>query len=565
MKYKWKLLKQNKPLPSLGDHHPIVQTMLTNLEISGSEIESFLNPSLSNIPSAADLSDIDRACEEIFKYQKNGEKIYIHGDFDADGIVATSILWDFLYRKLNINCVPIIPNRFTEGYGLSTQTMDKVVKSGATLVITVDCGIKDIEIIKKYPQLKFIITDHHSFPTDEIGKKIIPVADNILAIVHPQHPAANYPNQEICGANVAWKLISALNESLDTKFDINEYLGLVALATITDMMPLKSENRTIVKNGVEHLKISTNIGLRTLMDTVSLDAQSIQTYHLGYILGPHFNAAGRMDDALQAVRLLSTQDKTIATRLSKEINILNQTRQSLTEELLKSAEAKVNTEKKLLVVFEKNWPEGIIGLIAGKLCEKYHRPVIVMSIDETNKKIRGSARSISKFNITQALSNVSEFLEKFGGHKQAAGFSVKYDKFDDFVTTITKYVEDNLEAEDLIPEIEITQKLEPADIDHKMIYAIELFEPFGNGNPKPKFLLEDLELTENKIIGNGEKHFKLNLEKNGKNITAVAFNKKDLIKDLEIGDKVDVVGCPNINRWNGNEYLQFEIIDIRKK
>lgn len=565
MNYKWNLVSKNKEFNDLNNYHPVVKKMLSFLDLEQDEVEAFLNPDIKTIPSAMSLSDIDLACNEIFKYQKNGEKVYIHGDFDADGISATSILWDFLYRKLGIDCIPLIPNRFNDGYGLSANTLDKIAASGATLVITVDCGIKDIDIIKEYTNLKFIITDHHSFPTDEEGKKIVPEADNLIAVVHPQHPEGEYPNAEICGANVAWKLVCALNESLDNKFDIDEYLCLVALATITDIMPLKNENRTIVKQGVENMKRTRNIGLKALMDTLKLEPEKLETYHLGYILGPHFNAAGRMDDALQAVRLLSTQDRDKAIKLSKEINTLNLTRQQLTEELIQTAESKVKLDKKLIAVYEKDWPEGIIGLIAGKLCEKYYRPVIVMSIDEKNKKIRGSARSTSKFNITEALSNVSEYLERFGGHKQAAGFSVKYDDFNKFLIKLSEYVEVNLKDADLIPEIEITDKLDPEDINHELIYAIELFEPFGNGNPKPKFLFEDCELTENKIIGNGDKHFKLNIQKNGSNLTAVAFNKKDLISNLEIGDRIDIVGCPNINRWNGREYLQIEIIDLRKK
>lgn len=564
MKYKWKIIKNKKKYKNLDTYHPIIHKLLSNINIKQKDVNSFLKPETIDIPNPNLISDVNKAAEEILKYSNSKDSVFIHGDYDADGIVATNILWDFLYRNLIINCTPIIPNRFADGYGLSENTLDEITSKGGKLVITVDCGIKDIDLIKKYKNLRFIITDHHALPVDEEGKPFIPYAPNLIAVIHPLHPKFNYPSKEICGANVAWKLICVLNSKLKNKFDVQKYQSLVALATITDIMPLIGENRIIVKKGVEDMKNSSNIGLNSLFKTINLDKKLVQTYHLGYVIGPNFNAAGRIDDALDAVRLLSTNDENKASSLATKLNQLNQKRQGLTEELLEEALGKVEHDSKLISVYGENWPEGIIGLIAGKLCEKFHKPVIVMNIDKEKKSIKGSARSISKFNITQALARVSEYLERYGGHKQAAGFSVKFDQFDEFLKNLHKFVDDSLNPNDLIPELDIIDTLDSENINKNLINTIELFEPFGNSNPKPKFLIKNFEVVERKIIGNGDKHYKLIVNKDRINITAIAFNKKDLIEKINPGDIIDIVGCPNINKWNGNEYVQFEIIDLKK-
>lgn len=564
MRYSWQLRNTEANFDGLETYHPLINKLLAKLNLKQAEIDKFLNPSLSDLPNTDSLSEIDQAVVAITKYKDSKHKIIIHGDYDTDGIVATSILWDFLYRKLLINCVPVIPNRFEDGYGLSENTIAKAKAQGGKLIITVDCGIKDIELIRKHPELQFIITDHHAFPTNDAGEPVVPKADNLIAVIHPQHPEYKYPFKEICGANVAWKLIIALTKKLKLKFDPNTYLPLVALATVTDVMPLTGENRIIVKKGVEQMKDFKNIGFETLLETISLDKSQIQTYHLGYVIGPNFNATGRMKDAIDGVRLLSTEDKTKSRILAKTINELNQQRQQLSESLFQTASETKLDSPKVIIAYGDKWPEGVIGLIAGKLCERYHKPSIVMSIDNHKKTIKGSARSIGKFNITEALAACSMYLDRYGGHKQAAGFSVKFEYLTEFIETFKDYVTQNLDSADLIPKLEIDAKLMPEDISIELVKTIEALEPFGNANSKPKFLIEHYEIIENKIIGNGEKHYKLILSKNGNNLTAIAFNKKELIEKIKPGDIIDVVGCPSTNKWNGREYLQFEIIDLKK-
>lgn len=387
--------------------------------------EKYFNPSLKHLYDPFLMSGMNAAVSTISKALKDKRKIFIHGDFDVDGISATSILWQFLYRDLNADVIPYVPNRFTEGYGLSDESIKAIIEQGGDLIITVDCGVKDIELVSKYSnKISFIITDHHTIREYdsnnlvENSKKIgnLIVSSKAKAVVHPQ--LGDYPFTEICGATVAWKLCSALNISLNTGIDIYKYLDLTCLGTICDVMPLIDENRIIVKYGLDRLRKTQNIGLKTMIEYLKLEPQSIDTYHIGFMIGPRLNASGRMQSAMDAVRLLTTQDNKFALEIVKKLDGLNTERQTLTQKYFELAEEQLkdNLDKKLLFVYGEEWPEGILGLIAGKLTEKYCRPAIAASIN--GEKVKGSARSIEEFHIANNLKSISSnCLPSEGTHR----------------------------------------------------------------------------------------------------------------------------------------------------
>src|SRR5260221_902803 len=395
---KWILPEQNEKL---------IPWLLKSRGITN--LQTFANTNVDDLYDPLLIYGAEEAAKVIYDFAKTKKKIFIHGDFDVDGITATSIMWQFLYRDLKANALPYIPSRFNEGYGLSEESITNIIDAGGELIITVDCGVKDVELIKKYSdKIKFVITDHHTvldyLPGAEGTKQVgdFMVSSSALAVVHPR--LGDYPFKEICGAVVSWKVCSAINNVFDLKVDVNKYLDLAAIGTICDIMPLVDENRIIVKEGLKKLATTQNLGLRVIMDGLKLDRNKIDTYHIGFLIGPRLNASGRLDTALDAVRLLTTTDRSYAQSLFLKLNDLNTKRQALTQEHLTLAEKQIaeQLENKILFVYGEDWPEGIVGLIAGKLTEKYNRPVIAGSIHDNIFK--ASARSIENFHIAEQLS-----------------------------------------------------------------------------------------------------------------------------------------------------------------
>lgn len=562
----WILLDQtNKTL--LDEHSALLNLILNQIGIEDKEsAEKFLNPNAKNIESPYNFYQIESTAQKILELVHQKKKIFIHGDYDVDGIVATSILWDFLYRKLGANVLPIVPNRFDDGYGLSTNTLDKISSQGGEVVITVDCGIKDNDTIKKYSNLQFIITDHHSFAKDENGEFIIPNAENIVGIVHPLDARGNVQFQKICGATVVWKLIQVLTKISNINFDPFEYIDLVALATSTDIMPLIGDNRIIISEGIKFIRATQNPSIKAIIDVAGINQSEINEYDFGYVIGPRLNAAGRVDDAMQAVRLLSTNDMKKANQLANVLNDLNIERQRITQELLDEAFKQADSKQsKLIAVWGKDWPEGIIGLVAGRLNEKYSRPSIVCSINSTTKQVVGSGRSPETFDITTALSSQSELLLRYGGHVQAAGFQLEEESFEKFISSMENYVEQNMSDEDTIATLKINSKLTLSDLNTDLVEEIKLLEPFGFANPKPKFWFENLEVLDVKLIGKDKRHLKIYAkDSNNKRIDCIGFGLGDSFDSIQIGDKIDIVGSVGTNEWNNRIHIQIEIKDFKK-
>lgn len=520
------------------------------------EINQFLDPTYDDLNDPFLLPNVKQAVKRIFQAVEKKEKVVIYGDYDADGVTATSILWDFLYRQLNLEVLPFIPSRFDEGYGLNREALKKIKSDGADLVITVDCGVKDKSLIEEFKDLDFIVTDHHSLPAEcEFGH----------IVVHPDLPGSKYPFKQISGAVVAWKLVHAIvNTNQKVDLDYKKYIDLAAIGSVCDVMPLKDENRVIVKLGLERMRETMNIGLSKLLEVTGINDKALTSFDIGYVIGPRINAAGRLGSALDAVRLFTTQNETTALKQAHLLNELNTERQQITMDMEEQAYASIGTiteSQKLIFAYGKNWNVGIVGLVAGRLLEKYKRPIICATIIED--KVVGSARSIKDFNITNLLGSFEDLLLRFGGHELAAGFSLEVKNLDLLKNSLEAKASELLSDEDLIPSLMIDMKLTIDAIDNDLADSLEKFEPFGFGNPTPVFVIEGLSVKKKFYMGKDNRHLKLYLQKGGKTMEALAFNFNAELDKVMVNDTIDIACNIKINNWKGNKSIQLILQDFK--
>lgn len=544
----------------------LIETILKVRGLSQSdEVDNFLNPPISEVPSAGAIYDSESAAKQIIQALKANETIFIHGDYDCDGICATAILWEYLYRnaaqKINSDSkiVPYIPHRIDQGYGLSESSIDEMVQKGAQLIITVDCGIRDKELIESYikksPKLKFIVTDHHLPPEDFI------LSDR-FTLVHQLHPSHRYIHDEVCGSTVALLLAQTIFHQLGDEGKLmptTPGLDLVALATISDLIPLTGVNRTLVKAGIDLINQSPRQGLKALKE-VSGIKDSVNEYHLGYIIGPRINATGRIGDPLDALRLLLTGSPKIANVYARKINNLNLKRQEITEEYFKLALQSIGRESqrdRINFIVGDDWHEGIIGLVANKLTEFNSSPTIVIS---SGSEVKGSARSVEGIHITAMLEEFSKYLVKYGGHALAAGFTVKEGLLEEFKSEVISWAEKNIDLESISKRIKIDLKLSLKDIKKSTVQSLDLLRPFGMKNPRPLFLLEGVMILEANAIGRLKNHLKITVtDSSHKAVDCILFDCSEDISILQVGAEVDLVGSLSINSWNSEENCQFEI------
>lgn len=568
---KWKLPKKTSTKPFEGLSN-IVSKLLRSRGIkTKAAAKDFLNPSLDQVPDWKLLHGAREGAKEIVKAIKEDKSIFIHGDFDADGICATAVLWEFLYKEAasilekEVKCTPYIPDRVKQGYGLSKSSIDEMVNKGAQLIITVDCGIRDKELIDSYlkenKDLSFIITDHHQ-PPEDITEKLN------YTVVHQMFPGHEFPFMEISGTTIAWLFTQALASELGVEVDeksMRTGLDLVGLSTVTDMMPLAGINRALVDKGLEEMHKSNRQGLSSLAKVANVKPSELQAYHLGFVLGPRINAAGRIGSPMEALRMLVSTNSQQAIKRAAQLNTLNGKRQFLTQEILDKARA-IAQEKEddlLLFVIGEEWPEGIIGLAAGKLTEEFQKPTIVVSIN--GDEARGSARSFGGLNITDALTNYADLLVKYGGHAQAAGFSVKEGKLEELQESLVKFVNDNYTQKDFVQELNIDLVIDSADLELTLVEELDMLRPYGYGNKTPLLMLERMVVVSKQIMGKDQSHMKLTLK--GEDIgftTAVMFNCKEDIETITEDSVIDLAGNASINEWNGNKSIQFIVKEWRE-
>jgi single-stranded-DNA-specific exonuclease len=558
----------NFPEEKINDD--IIKFLLEKREIE--DIDGYLQPSLKDIPDSGKLYDSKRAAKEILESVENSEKIVIHGDFDSDGICASALLWEFLYRDLakhldkKVDVLPYIPSRIDQGYGLTEDSLNDVLELGGQLLISVDCGVRDEKLIKKYMKgskdrkpLKVVITDHHQPPEDLSEKLPYP-------LVHQMYPKHEYPYTQICGAAVVFLLIQEIKKQVGMDFELTEDtkgLDLVALATVTDLMPLVGINRVFVSFGLKQIAKGTRKGLRYLCLRAGINFKDINSYHLGYLIGPRINAAGRIGSPMDGVKLLVSNDDKLCQDIAEQLDFLNFDRQKLTLETKEEAVEMIGDIKdKAIFVVGQDWHEGVIGLVAGKLLEEFHRPVIVATYN--GDVVKGSARSIKGFNITETLGKFDKCLERYGGHELAAGFSAKVDTIDEFVKEFIKYANEEISDDMLVSKLNIDLVLDTDSVDKVLIEDLGKLEPFGYGNPKPVLCLRNVVVFRKTVMGQEENHMKLLVKGSGYDLlTLVLFGSGEDKEEIEKDSVIDVVGYPDLNIWNGYENVQFIVKEWR--
>jgi single-stranded-DNA-specific exonuclease len=521
-----------------------------------SYIKEFINPSPDKFHDPFLLKDMDKAVDRIWQAIEDKEKIIIYGDYDVDGTTSISILKDYL-SSVGICADYYIPDRMDEGYGLSIEAMDKIVETGVTLMITVDCGITAIEEVAyaKAKGIDTIITDHHEC------KPEIPDA---IAVIDPWRPDCYYPFKELAGVGVVLKLINAMNIKYGLGRNFIDYLELAALGTIADVSRLTGENRIIAKFGMERMKSTSNIGLRMLIEKSGLKEKVINTYTIGFVIAPRINAAGRIGDAGRIVDLFTRDSEDEAERIALELNEENSKRQETEQEILQEAYDIIESDleylkRKVLVVAGEGWHKGVVGIVSSRITEKYHRPSILISIEEGEGK--GSGRSVEGFNLFKALSHCEHLLDKFGGHELAAGLTLPEDNIPLFKEAINKYADTVLRDEDLIPRIKVDAYINDDDITLENIRELQKLAPFGTGNPSPVFACRGLKISDIKTVGSG-KHLKLVMKTGDIYVDAIGFNMGDMVDAFNSGDTVDAAFSLEINSWNNIERSQLVLKDI---
>ena len=537
---KWRILSKTK-------NKEIINALLANRGIkTKKEMEEFLNPKkpkdLTLKDVGIDLKQLKKAADRIKKAIKKKEKIIVYGDFDTDGVCATAILWEALHQ-LKANVLPFIPKR-EEGHGLMIERVKKMAKEGVELIITVDQGIVAYSQVEQANKLGLdvIITDHH------VPEKKKPKA---LAIIH---------TTKLAGCGVAWFLAKHL------RVEDENGLDLATIGTITDMVSLIGANRSLVKYGLKEVQRTKRPGLRALYDFAGLDKKKIGAYEVGFIIGPRINAAGRMDDPMESLRLVCTCDEGRGIALAQKIDQSNRERQILTEKtIIHARKIWLNEAGKDSLIFVGNdsYQEGIVGLVAGRLSEEFYRPAIVFSQGKEFSK--GSARSIREFNVIEAIRSCAEILASHGGHPRAAGFTVETTKISLLKEKLMEIAQNKLKYQNLSPTLKIDMELNLKEMNFELYQQIMKMEPFGQDNPQPVFVSRQVNVIGAQAVGNGQKHLKLRLSSSLSRLVfdAIGFGLGKLFSQLSSGKTIDIVYNLTVNDWNGNQGLQLKIKDIK--
>ncbi|MCC3865370.1 single-stranded-DNA-specific exonuclease RecJ [Terrisporobacter petrolearius] len=537
---------------------PEISQILNNRGINDEkDAEIFMNPSLEYLRDPFLMKDMKKATERIKKAIENKERIYIYGDYDVDGVSSTSILYIY-FKSIDYPVKYYIPNRLEEGYGINEDAIRKINNDGCDLIITVDCGITSVNEVGLANELGIdvIITDHHECQSD------IPDA---YAIVNPKQEDCNYPFDMLCGCGVAFKMIQALTDEEEFKTSMFDYLEVVTLATICDIVPLIDENRIIVKNGLKLMKEGKNLGLRELIKVCGIETSKIGSSHIGYSVGPRINASGRLGHSYLGVQLFTTDLEDEAKEIANILEAKNIERQMIESKMYKEAEDVISSSEnykgdKVLVLAKEGWQHGIIGIVASKLTEKYYKPTILLTIEDG--EATGSARSIKGFSIFDALVSCKDLMNKFGGHEQAAGLALNAENIEELRKRVNEIADYNLSKDDLIENIKVEYELEEESATLGLVDNLHKLEPFGLSNPSPRFIMRDLLLTNFYKMGKNKQHLKLICE-NEKSYECVGFNMAYLSDDFQEGDKIDVLFQVDENNFNNDRKVQLLLKDIR--
>ncbi len=532
----WRI--KNKVSAPKGDW--LAQVLASNRGLNTpTKLKQFLNPTFDQITSV-NIGKTEKAISRIKTAIKNKEKIIVYSDYDADGISATAIMWETL-NDLGAKVMPYVPHRVLEGYGLYTPAIEELAKNGIKLIITVDHGVTAVEQVKAAKKLGIdvIITDHHVLPSK--------IPDS-FALVH---------TTELCGAGVAWRFCWDLIKNIKPAYQdqLIEKLELAAIATIADLVPLVGANRAIVKIGLEKIQKTTRYGIKSLISASGINGK-IGTYEIGHVLAPRINAMGRIEHGLDALRLICSRNRSQAERLTKLLTQTNSRRQDLTTKAINHAAGLVNNNHLVGVIAHEDWHEGVIGLVASRLVEIHHRPMIIIA--RGKQKSKGSARSIAGFNIIEAIRASSEFLLDAGGHPMAAGFSIETKYIESFTKKINTYAQTVITEEILAPVIEVECQMPKDQITKYNLEIIKGFEPYGVANPVPLFLTKNMMVEDVRTVGADNRHLKLQVD----GFSAIGFSLGSQRANIRPGYKVDLVYSLEPDNFNGKGSLQLKIKDL---
>ena len=584
----------------------IAQVLLVRGVAEVDDCQAFLRPSLSSLHHPSTLPGVTQAADRIARAIRDHEKIVIYGDYDVDGITATAILWHAV-RTLGGKADFYVPHRIDEGYGLNAQAIAQICDQGAKLIVTVDCGITAIEQVKvaRDRGVDLIVTDHHEWKEApsaaevEGGSGVVewsgggvdapgltppphhpttPLLPSAVALVHPRLPTggAPYGNPHLCGAGVAFKLAwgvgLAMSGSAKVSQEFRDYLvdatALAALGTIADVVPLVGENRALAHFGLGGLKDSKLTGLRALIESAGLTGQKLTSFDVGFKLAPRLNACGRMGHARLAVEMLTTADGPKAMEIAVYLEQQNKARQAMEKKIAEQAVGQAvergydKEDSRAIVLGEHEWHPGVIGIVASRLVDKFHRPTIMVAIN--NGHGQGSGRSIAGFHLANALNACTEHLVSHGGHEMAAGLKVKTEKFEDFRHAFRDVALDLLTPEDLVPHLRLDAEAMVPQLTESLVRDLQRLGPFGHANPRPLICLKGMEVAQPpRRVGKTGDHLQLSLKQENRVIKCIGFGFGNLESDIRVGSRIEVAGEPSLNEWNGRVNVELEVKDLR--
>lgn len=527
------------------------------------EAKAFFRPDLAQLHDPFLMKDMDKAVERIQAAIRNDEGIMIYGDYDVDGTTAVSLMYSFLRDHLN-HIDYYIPDRYSEGYGVSIKGIDYAVEKGHRVIIALDCGIKAVDKVA-YARSKgvdFIICDHHT-PGDSLP--------DAVAVLDPKRSDCNYPYEELSGCGVGFKLCQALATKMDVPFEkITPLLDLVVVSIASDIVPMNGENRIMASFGLKQLSESPRIGLQAIKNVAAFNSQPVTIEEIVFKIGPRLNAAGRMESGKTAVELLVSDNMEDAMCISKSINIINTERRDVDTSITRQAVEMIQKDKsqqdrKSTVLYNPEWHKGVIGIVASRLMEHFYRPTVILT--KSNGFATGSARSVNGFDLYQAVEACSDLLENFGGHKYAAGLTMKVGNVKAFTRRFEEYVKENIHADMLIPVVEIDTEIQLEEIDEKFVRILNQFRPFGPENMAPVFLTENV--SDNgmgKRVGTDGGHLRLNLVQEAnpfKTFTAIAFQMGKKIDRIKNGESFDICYSVEVNEYRGRKNTQLNLKDLK--
>lgn len=558
-------LHKVEELSGLLNINPVLGRLLIQRGISTfDEARAFFRPKLTDLHNPYLMKDMDKAVERIDRAFKNDERILIYGDYDVDGTTSVALVYSFLGRFYT-NLDFYIPNRYDEGYGVSIKGIDYAAETGCTLVIALDCGIKAVEKVAyaKNKGIDFIICDHHT-PGD--------VLPQVAACLDPKRADCNYPDANLSGCGVGFKLMQAFCRYRDYKESIlMDYIDLVVVSIASDIVPITGENRILAYYGLKKLNENPSMGLRSIIKVSGMEGKEMSISDIVFKIGPRINAAGRIDTGRDAVALLINLDEESAGTMSNDINACNETRKDLDRNITLEAHEIINSSEELrkrysTVLFKPEWHKGVIGIVASRLTETFYRPTVILT--ESKGLATGSARSVDGFDLYKAIDACSDLLENFGGHMYAAGLTMKIDNVPIFMERFEKYVAENILPEQMVPQVEVDSYLHLTEITPKFFRILNQFQPFGPGNMKPVFQTTNVfDYGTSKAVGRDKDHLKLELieEHSAAIKQGVAFGMGDKIDLIKAGKPFDICYTVEENVFNGNTTLQLMVKDIRFK